>query len=195
MEWHPGATTQEEAAASLFYLSHSSPEPLLTWTYLKSVLENNKKITTVQIESGQMTSMTFSIIKHWGLAMGRPPSSGNSSSNFRHVGTPVPISATWQKLELEFPLDDGPPHLDHNALDSIVSYNLPFIRTMGTLYQSSPSIMLIINSQSSHVISDGERRKRPSKFTMKRVSSLMMGRAQQTHNVNTTLYNVVRRLI
>ena len=46
----------------------------------------------------------------------------------------------------------------------------------GNLYQSIPCIMLIINSQSSHVISDGERRKRPSKFTIIRDWSLMKRR-------------------
>ena len=65
--------------------------------------------------------------------------------------------------------------IDRHELASIFSYNLPFIPTTGTLYQSIPCIMLIKDSQSSHVISDGERRKRPSKFTIIRVWSLMKG--------------------
>ena len=68
-----------------------------------------------------------------------------------------------------------PYHIDHNSLTSIVSYNLPFIPTTGTLYQSIPRIMLITNLQSSDIISDGERRTRPSKFNRISVWSLMTG--------------------
>ena len=36
------------------------------------------------------------------------------------------------------PLSQAVTCLDHNALTSIVSYNLPFFPTTGTLYQSIP---------------------------------------------------------
>ena len=51
----------------------------------------------------------------------------------------------------------------HNALASIISCNLPFIPTTGTLYQSIHGLMLI-DSQISHVISDGDSKSRPSKY-------------------------------
>ena len=72
-------------------------------------------------------------------------------------------------------LKSGRGVLDHNALTSIVSFNLPFFPTTRTLYLSIPSLLLVINLQSSCFISYGERRKGPSKFTGIRVWSLMTG--------------------
>ena len=53
--------------------------------------------------------------------------------------------------------------IDHNTLTSYVSYNLPFFPTTKTLYQLVPCLTLIIDSQSSCIISEGGRRTRSSK--------------------------------
>ena len=66
-------------------------------------------------------------------------------------------------------------YLDHNALASIVSFNLPFFPTTRTLYQTFPLLMRINNIQTSCFISYGGRRTRHSKFTSIRVWSLMTG--------------------
>ena len=65
--------------------------------------------------------------------------------------------------------------LDHNALTSIVSFNLPFFPTTGTLYLTIPLPMLIINLQSSHFISDGDRRTRSLNLSRIRDWSLSRG--------------------
>ena len=57
----------------------------------------------------------------------------------------------------------SPLHIDHNALTSIVSFNLPFFQTTRTLYHWIPYYALISNSQSFCVISDGDSRTRSSK--------------------------------
>ena len=56
------------------------------------------------------------------------------------------------------------PIIDHNALISIVSFNLQNFRTTITLYHWIPYFTRIIDLQSSCSISCGERRIRSSKF-------------------------------
>ena len=54
--------------------------------------------------------------------------------------------------------------IDHNALASIVSFNLPFFQTTRTLYHLIPYYALITNPQTSCFIPYRGSRIRPPKF-------------------------------